>query len=289
MIYDAAIVGSGPAGLSAAIVLKMRGKSIIWFGSGDMSQKIEKSAKISNYPGLGTVSGHELNNRFKEHIKELDLEINDRLVTTISNTGNRFMLLANNDVFEAKTLLLATGVVAAKEFPGEAEYLGRGVSYCATCDGFFYKGKTVAVYCANSSYLPEVSYLAGVADKVYLFSPDRNISVKEANVEIQQAGFAGIQGDKKVEAVELNNGEKISVDGVFILRNAISPAKLLPGLEMDGPHITVNRQLQTNIKGCYAAGDITGRPYQITKGVGEGNVAAHEILEYLASEAAESK
>ncbi|MBO6244705.1 MAG: FAD-dependent oxidoreductase [Anaerovibrio sp.] len=285
MIYDAAIVGSGPAGLSAATVLKARGKNIIWFGPEEMSSKIEKAEKIINYPGLGIITGHELNEHFREHIKELDIGITNKFVSKISDFGGHFTLLADNEMYEAKTVLLAAGIAVAKGFDGEKEYLGRGVSYCATCDGMFYKGKTLAVYCGDKNFIPEVSYLANIAEKVYLLSPDGKMTVPENNVEIVDGRLVKILGEKRVEKVKLSNDKEIAVEGVFILRNAIPPEELLPGLELDGPHVAVNRQLHTNIEGCFAAGDNTGRPYQIAKAVGEGNVAAHEILEYLAKRA----
>ncbi len=282
MVYDAAVIGTGPAGLSAAITLKIRGKNIIWFGSGQFSSKIEKASNISNYPGLGMISGHQLNENFKAHGKALDLTVTERLVTNIIYDGKHFTLLAENEMYNAESVLLAPGVMNGKKLEGEAEFTGRGVSYCATCDGMFFKGKRIAVYCEDSSFASEVSYLAGVAEKVFLFSPDPNLLVLESNVGRANGRLLKIEGSNKVEAVELSNGESVPVDGVFLLRNAISPSHLLPGLELDGPHIAVNRQLQTNIEGCFAAGDITGRPYQIAKAIGEGNVAAHEILEYLA-------
>ena len=137
MKYDVAIIGTGPAGLSAVLNLKLHNKKVIWFGSPDLSMKVEKSEKIANYPGLSLISGPALNQSFKQQITEANLEITDKMVTNISSTKNGFMLLADNEVFEAKTILMATGTVSAKPLPGEEEYLGKGVSYCATCDGFF--------------------------------------------------------------------------------------------------------------------------------------------------------
>ena len=229
MIYDAAIVGNGPAGLSAATVLKARGKNIIWFGPKEMSSKIEKAEKISNYPGLGTITGHELNEHFRDHIKELDIEITNKFVSKISSFGGNFTLLADTEMYEAKTVLLAAGIAVAKGFDGEKEYLGRGVSYCATCDGMFYKGKTLAVYCGDKNFIPEVSYLADIAEKVYLLSPDGKMTVPGNNVEIVDGRLVKILGEKRVEKVKLSNDKEITVDGVFILRNAIPPEELLPG------------------------------------------------------------
>lgn len=280
-MFDTAIVGTGPAGLSAAITLKMRGKNIIWFGSDLYSGKVEKSEKIGNYPGLGLISGPELNECFRAHAKALGLENTDRMVTSISPLKNRFMLLADNKIFEARTVLLATGVVNAKAFPGEEALLGRGVSYCATCDGMFYRGKTIAVFCDAKRYEHEVAYLAEMAQKVYLLPGYKDGGLRGDNVEMLNVPIREVLGEKRVSALRLGDGTKLPVDGLFCLRSAIKPASLLPGLQLEGAHIVTDRRMATNISGCFAAGDCTGAPYQITKAVGEGNVAAHAILEEI--------
>ncbi|MBQ2160543.1 MAG: NAD(P)/FAD-dependent oxidoreductase, partial [Firmicutes bacterium] len=130
MTYDVCIIGTGPAGLSAAINFKLHNKSVLWFGSKDMSLKVEKSEKIANYPGIPYVSGPDLNARFMAQAEEMGLEITDKMVTNISATKKGFMVLADNEIYQAKALLLAIGAFTAKPLPGEAEYLGRGVSYC---------------------------------------------------------------------------------------------------------------------------------------------------------------
>lgn len=280
-MYDAVIIGSGPAGLSAAINLKLHEKDFIWFGSRDYSDKVEKSEKIANYPGLGLIPGAELNARFDAHAKEMGLEPVDKKVTNVMPADGYLMVLAENEVYETKTLLLATGVLTAKSYEGEDELLGRGVSYCATCDGFLYKGKTIAVFCGAPRYEHEVEYLAGIAEKVYLSAGYPNCGVDLLNVE-KIAPVKAVQGGMKVAQIVLHNGTEIPVDGLFILRNAVAPGTLVPGLATDGPHIVVDRKQATNVPGVYAAGDCTGRPYQIAKAVGEGNVAAHEMLDYMA-------
>lgn len=279
-MYDAVIIGSGPAGLSAAINLKLHEKVFIWFGSRDYSDKVEKSEKIANYPGLGLIPGAELNARFDAHAKEMGLEPVDKKVTNVMPADGYLMVLAENEVYETKTLLLATGVLTAKSYEGEDELLGRGVSYCATCDGFLYKGKTIAVFCGAPRYEHEVEYLAGIAEKVYLSAGYPNCGVDLPNVE-KIAPVKAVQGGMKVERIVLHGGAEIPVDGLFILRNAVAPGTLVPGLATDGPHIVVDRKQATNVPGVFAAGDCTGRPYQIAKAVGEGNVAAHAMLEYM--------
>lgn len=281
MMYDTAIIGTGPAGISAALNLKLHNKSIIWFGSSELSKKVEISEKIANYPAVSMVSGNDLNALFKKQIDAFELEITDRTVTNIAPARNGFMVLGGNDIYDARTVLLATGSVSAKGYKGENELLGKGVSYCATCDGFLYKNKTIAVFCGDRRYEHEVEYLADSADKVYLFAPyDCNIELP--NIIKPEKPMKEIAGKDRVEKIILADDSEITLAGVFIMRNAIAPATIVKSLEMDGAHIAVDRNMATNIKGVFAAGDCTGRPYQIAKAVGEGNIAAHSIIEYLA-------
>ena len=286
-MYDVAIIGTGPAGLAAALTLKLHNKEIIWFGSPELSDKVGKSEKIANYPGVPMVSGADLNAAFAAQAKEMDLEPKDARVTNIADMGDRFMVLADNEMYEARALLLATGVASAKGMEGEADLLGRGVSYCATCDGFLYKGKTVAVYCTDERMAHDISYLEEICGKVYIYTsfgyePAAAAGAEgQGKSEVLGSPFKKLSGGLKCDSVELFDGTKLDVDGVFILRPAIAPSTLFPGLETDGAHIKVGRSQETNYKGCFAAGDCTGRPYQIAKAVGEGNVAAHSILEYL--------
>ena len=283
-IYDVAIIGAGPAGLSAALTLKVHNKSIVWFGTNTLSDKVEKSEKIANYAGFEMISGKELNEKFRNQINTAGLELTDKMVTQISHNKNGYMVLADNEIYKAKTVLLAIGSVPAKGIKNEQELLGYGVSYCATCDGFLYKGKTISVFCGAKRYEHEVEYLAEIADKVYLYTPYNDSKIDLPNVEVLQKPMKAVLGENKVEGIELTNGSKINVDGAFFLRSAVAPSTVLKGLEMDGAHIAVNRNCETNILGCFAAGDCTGRPYQIAKAVGEGNIAAHKIVEYLSEE-----
>ena len=279
-MYDVAIIGTGPAGLSAALTLKLHNKDIIWFGSPEMSDKVGKSEKIANYPGVAMVGGADLNKKFREQAAEMELESLDKRVTNIAAMGDHYMILADNEMYEARTVLLSTGIAAAKGMENEARLLGAGVSYCATCDGFLYKGKTVAVYCTDERMAHDIKYLEEISGKLYIYI-SFGYTTDAENAEVLKLPVKKLDGGMKCDTIELTDGTKIAVDGVFILRPAIAPSTVLPGLEMDGAHIKVDRSQETNYKGCYAAGDCTGRPYQIAKAVGEGNVAAHAILEHL--------
>ena len=280
-MYDIAIVGSGPAGISAAVNAKIRNKSVIIFGNDELSHKVEISREINNYIGFANITGPELNDAFRKHLKDLEIEITPKRITGVYKMKDKFTLLANRESFEAKCVILALGSETVKPITNERELLGRGVSYCATCDGMFYKGRSIAVFCDNENMLDEVEYLSQIAKKVYLFAPfDVKTSVE--NVEILPSKITEIIGENKVEAVTLKDGRRIEVDGVFFLKQAVSADVLLFGLKTENGSISVDRKMQTNIDGCFAAGDCTGTPYQIAKAVGEGNIAAHSAFEYLA-------
>ena len=282
-VYDVAIVGAGPAGLSAALTLNLHKKTIIWFGTDALSDKIEKSEKIANYAGFEPLSGKELNERFRNQIKTCGLSLTDRMVTKISRSKDVFSVVAGNDIFKAKTVLLSIGSVPSKGIENEAALLGHGVSYCATCDGFLYEGKTIAVYCGSKRYEHEVAYLAEISDKVYLSAGYKDIDIDLPNVELLGKPMKAVIGNDKVSGILLADGTEIQVDGAFFLRSAVAPSSVLNGLELNGAHIVVDRSCKTNIEGCFAAGDCTGRPYQIAKAVGEGNIAAHSIVKYLSN------
>lgn len=281
-MYDCIIIGTGPAGLSAALNLKTYKKSFVWFGSKSLSDKVRKAEKITNYPGFPELTGQELFAHFEDHIQSAGLEITEKTVTNVMSAGNYYMVLADNEIYEAKTLILAMGVMTAKLLKGEDELLGRGVSYCATCDGMFYKDKEIAVLCNDPKYEHEVEYLADLAAKVTYFPLFSDSQVKKENVTISKDFPVEVNGIDRVTGLTLKSGEILSVDGVFCLRNAIALSKLIPELEIENEHIVVDRAQKTNLPGCFAAGDCTGRPYQYTKAVGEGNVAAHSCISYLA-------
>lgn len=280
MRYDCIIIGSGPAGLSAAINLKTYNKNFLWFGNAQMSEKVQKAEKVVNYPGLPELTGQELASAFVQHKESQGLEIIDKIVSTIYDMGGYYNVMAENQFFETESIILATGVVAANQYPGEAEFVGRGVSYCATCDGALYKGKTIAVVSTAKRFEHEVEFLADLAEKVYLFPFYKDCEIEKENVEFVKKPIKEVKGGFRVDSLNLGE-EDLQVDGVFIMRNAIAPTTLLNGLEVADGHIVVNRQMETNLKGVYAAGDCTGKPYQYAKAVGEGNVAAHSVIEYL--------
>lgn len=280
--YDIAIIGTGPAGISAAINAVIRKKKFILFGSENLSAKVERSHLISNYPALPEISGKELNERLAAHLKQMDIVITAERITGVYNMGKYFMLLADQKEYKADAVILATGAQTVKEIKGERELLGRGVSYCATCDGNFYKDKTIAVISDNKESEEEVDFLAGLARKVY-FYPSYKTDYSKENVEHLTNPAVSVDGERHADGITLKDGAHIAVDGVFFLKQSVSADVLLGGLEMSNGSIAVDRDMSTNIKGCFACGDCTGKPYQIAKAIGEGNTALHSAITYLSA------
>ncbi|MDO4521946.1 MAG: NAD(P)/FAD-dependent oxidoreductase [Eubacteriales bacterium] len=278
---DIAIIGSGPAGISAAITAKVRNKNILLFGSGGLSEKLRKAHGIRNYPGLPDISGADLADAFQEHLDALEIPMLQEQVTNIYAMGDYFAIQTSAGMYEASTVILGAGVVQGKPLPGEDEYLGRGVSYCATCDANFYKDGTVAVLGYNDEAVSETEFLASVCKKVYYIPGKGNPEFEAENIEVVHERPKAVLGALKVNALQTEQRE-IPVDGVFILKDAISPDKLVPGLEIDGAHVVVNLQMETNLPGFFACGDVAGKPYQYVKAAGQGNIAALSAVAYLA-------
>ena len=287
-MVDCIIVGSGVDGISAALTLQANRKSFLIFGSKNLSDKIEKAEKIHNYPGLSDVTGKEFVTALQGQLSDAEIEVKEEKVAGVYALNEKFAVLTQDGKqYESRAVILACGVESIKQINGEETFLGRGVSYCATCDGFLYKGKTIAVVCTTKRLEHEIGYLADFAENVYLIPMYKNVEIARENVTVIQKMPIKIEGGKRVEnlmfaaAPTPDIPATLPVDGVFMLRESVSPAVLMGGLQTENGHVAVNRDMSTNIKGCYAAGDCTGRPYQYAKAVGEGNVAAHSVSEFL--------
>ena len=280
-MLDCIIIGSGVAGISAALTLQANRKSFLIFGSKSLSEKIEKAEKIHNYPGLSDVSGKDFVKALQTQLSDAQIEVKEEKVAGVYALKEKFAVLTQDGTqYESRTVLLACGVESIKQIEGEEAFLGRGVSYCATCDGFLYKGKKIAVVCTTKRLEHEIGFLAGYAEKVHLIPMYKDLEIAGENIEIIRKMPTKIIGGKRVEKLVFPNGE-LEVDGVFMLRESVSPAVLVGGLQTENGHVVVDKEMRTNLTGCFAAGDCTGRPYQYAKAVGEGNVAAHAISEFL--------
>lgn len=278
--YDIAIIGSGPAGLEAAINAKIRNKNVIIFGNKDFSPKLIKAPKINNYLGFYNISGRELKDQFENHIKNMNLDIVEERIDSVYAMGEYFALMVNQKMYESTAVILATGIEYGKPIKGEEEFLGKGVGYCATCDAPLYKGRIVTIIGYNKEAEHEANYVSELASIVYYIPMYKGELELNSNIHIINGIPKEIVGEDRVTKLILSN-EEIDTDGVFVLKDSISPSQLVPGLEMENDHIKVDRNMRTNIKRCYAAGDCVGRPYQYMKAAGEGQIAGLTAVDEL--------
>lgn len=279
-MLDIAIIGAGPAGLSAAISGVIRNKKVKVFGNPPSTSFIYKAERVDNYLGMLGTSGEEMMQQFVSHAKELGVEIQESKVIEIFPMGDYYMLNVENEFVEARTVILANGLSKGKVLEGENEFLGRGVSYCATCDGPLYREKQVLVIGDSAHAEEDANYLSEICDKVYYVPLYKEIEHLNENIEVLYTKPKRIFGEQIVSGIELEDGVQ-EVSGVFIIKESIPTTRLLQGLELEDKAIKVNRFMETNLAGVYAAGDCTGKPYQVAKAVGEGNVAVLQAVSYL--------
>ena len=265
MKYDLLIVGGGPSGLTAAIHARARNKSVLVVTNEPTASPLCKAAEMDNYPGLPHVSGLELVERLVKQAADLGAELRQGRVLSLMPMGDTVMASVGTDVVEASAAILAVGVSRAVPLVGEERLLGRGVSYCATCDGMFYRNRPIVVAGNAPDLEEETDYLRSIGCQV---------------TETRLPGME-ILGEAQVTGVRLAEGNEIPCDGVFLLRASIAPAQLAPGLELEDGYIKVDTRMATNLPRVYAAGDCTGHPLQLAKAVGQGQLAAHWALSDL--------
>lgn len=273
-MYDILIIGGGPAGVSAALTAHSRGRSVLVLSNPIDSNPLARAEVVSNYPGMPDVSGKTMLEVMTAQLDTAGIERVVGKVVQIMSLGDRFLCAAGSEVYEGKALILAMGHVSQKGLPGEETYLGRGLSYCATCDGMLYRQKTVAVLGFGAEAPEEAAFLSGIGCKVLYFGRGPRPDRWDDDLEYHQAARYVIQGDgNRVTGVEAD-GSLYPVEGVFLLRDSVVADSLLPGLEMRDGHIGVDSAMATSVEGAFAAGDCVGKPYQVAKAAGEGNIAA---------------
>lgn len=277
-VIDIAVIGSGPAGMSAAVNAVSRGKSVSLFSGG--STYLQKAEQIDNYLGFWEISGAEMMERFKSHCLAKGVEPKKGHVLNILPMGESFMLNVDGEILQAKTVVLATGVVSQKHIEGEDALLGMGVSYCATCDGMLYRGRKAAVYGLSEEAPEEANFLSSIGVQVVYIAHGERPQGLDEKIEFLSGKVTKITGEQSVSSIEVG-GKALPVDVVFILRETIALSNLIDGLAVEGGFVVVDKQQQTNIPGVFAAGDCTGRPLQVSKAVGEGLVAAQQAAKYI--------
>ena len=278
MKYDIIVLGSGPAGLSAAVTARGRNKSVLVIGNRWQDSPLARAERVDNYLGMPGMTGMEMLEAFQRHAQEMGVELVTGKVLSIMEWEG-FNLTVGSQLYQGSALILAPGVVRQAKFPGEETYLGRGVSYCATCDGMLYRNKPVAVVGRSKDAPHEAAYLKSIGCQVVYVAPKRPDQLEE-DIPFIQAAKLAVKGEQTVTALEAD-GADIPVNGVFILREAVAPGDLLPGLTLEKGAIQVDRSMATSVPGVFAAGDATGAPLQVSKAVGEGLIAALSACEYL--------
>ena len=282
-MFDAVIIGHGPAAVSASLYLKRAGKTAALIGK-DLGA-LEKAEKIENYFGLSApVSGKELALVGLSQARALGAEIFDDEIVDIEWLGN-FIVKGKDKSYESKAVIIATGAVRATlPIKGLAEHEGKGVSFCAVCDAFFYRGKTVGVLGAGEYALHELNHLLNVCEKAYLFTNGAAApEVNSEKVTVITKKLSEIYGETVVEGVLLENGDKIALSGVFIALGSASAAdfaKKLGAAAQNGA-ISVDESMKTAVPGLFAAGDCTGGLKQVATAVSQGAVAAMSAIAFL--------
>lgn len=276
-MVDIIIIGAGPAGLSAAINAMTRGKTVRIFSSKE--NYLSKAERVDNHLGFYNMSGKELMDKFKEHAKAMNIKIENNKVVNILPMGESFMVNINGEIDEAKKVILSMGVSKTKEIPGESRLLGMGVSYCATCDGMLYRNKNAVVWDQSKEALEEANFLQSIGVNVTFVSKKERSEHLNKDIKYINGTLTEVIGEDVVKSVKAGD-VVIETDAVFMLRDAVAPTALIDGLKTEGNFIAVDRNMETNIEGVYAAGDITGKPLQLSKAVSEGLIAAqHAALQ----------
>jgi thioredoxin reductase (NADPH) len=288
MIYDAIIIGRGPAGLSCAIYTTRGNLKTLVIGKAD--SMLFKADKIENYYGFEhPVSGKELFEIGEKQALRLGAEIVEDEVVSIEKTDN-FKVICVNGEYEAKTVLLSTGAPVVRAPVKKLDrFEGNGVSYCTTCDGFFYRNKKVGVLGYTDYAVHEAMELMAFTNDITLYTNGMTLNISEklkdsvSKLKINDTKIKELDGQEKIEWIVFEDGSRDSVQGLFVAYGSASSNSfaMKMGIETEGKSIKVNDKMETNIPGLYAAGDCTGVFKQIAVAVGQGALASRQMIEWV--------
>ena len=300
-MYDLIIIGSGPAGLSAAIYGKRAGLNLLVVEKAPMSGgQVLNTYEVDNYPGMPGINGFDLGMQFRAHADKLAVEFREGCVTSIENQGDKKLVTVEGELLESKTVILASGAEHAHlNVPGEEKLSGRGVSYCATCDGAFFRGRTVAVAGGGDVALEDAIYLAGICEKVYLIHRRDELRGAQVlqqelkalpNVEFLYSHIVTeIQGENAVENLRIKNLKTeeefdLAVEGIFVAVGICPDSTLIKDMVDcdEGGYVLAGEDCSTNVSGLYVAGDIRKKPIrQIVTAAADGANAAVSAGNYV--------
>lgn len=275
---DVLIVGGGPSACSAAVTLRLRGKSVLMAYADDGA--LGKARRVENYPGLPGISGSELLAKMRAQASDMGVEIRRAAVQRVLPMGKGFSAMIGQEIAQTRGVILALGVRQARLLPGEEALAGRGVSYCATCDGMLYRGKRVAVIGAWPEAVAEANFLSTLANVAYFCEKPHDTAALAPAVALSALRPEGLSQQDGRVAVKTAEGEE-TFDGVFVLRPVMATRQLMPELAVKDGQIVVKNGCESSVPGVMIAGDMAGPPYQAAKAVGDGNVAALRLAEYL--------
>ena len=280
-MYDVIILGAGPAGISASLYTKRANlKTLILYND---KSGLEKASLIENYYGFKNgITGEELYNTGIEQAKNIGVEVLKEEVVKIENNIEHFNVVTTNNEYQAKNLILATGNKKNRpKIKGIEKFEGKGVSYCAICDGFFYRNRSVAVLGSGNYAISETNELINIADNITILTNGKEAPEFRAdNVKVDTKEIEEIEGEDKVEEVKFKDGTTIKTDGIFVAEGVAGSSEFAKklGIITQKDKIVVNENMETNIKGIYACGDCTGGLLQVSKAVYEGAKAGLEVI-----------
>lgn len=293
--YDLIVLGGGPTAIGCAIYAARFALNVLIVGK-TFGGLIATTHLVENYPGITSTSGQGLMDMFKEHMNSLSIPYISDEIRSIEKADDHFILHSFFQKFKAYSVCIATGSERKKlGIPGEDEFAGRGVSYCATCDGPFYKDKVVIVVGGSDSAAKEALFLSQNVKKVYIVYRGEEIRAEPINKKrvyenekieiIYKTNIVEIKGDTSVKSVIFDNGKEFDIDGVFIEVGSIPNSDLAKRISVktnEKDEIIINRKSETNIPGIFAAGDVADAPFkQAITGVAEGVIAAFSAFDYV--------
>jgi thioredoxin reductase (NADPH) len=293
--YDLIVLGGGPTAIGCAIYAARFAMDVLIIGK-VFGGLIATTHVVENYPGITSTSGQGLMEMFKDHMNSLSIPYISDEIRSIERVDDHFVLHSFFQKFKAKSVVIATGSERKKlGIPGEEEFSGRGVSYCATCDGPFYKDKRVCVIGGSDSAAKEALFLSQNVKKVYIVYRGEEIRAEPINKKrvednekieiIYNTNITEIKGDNNVKSVIFDNGKEFEIDGVFIEVGSNPNSGLAKRIGIktnEKDEIIINRKSETNVAGIFAAGDVADAPFkQAITGVAEGVIAAYSAFDYV--------
>lgn len=283
-IYDVLVIGGGPAGISSAIYARRAGASVLIFDNG--TSALKRAKHIQNYFGIEMITGEELLQNGINQVKKLGAKVKKEEVLQIINDfdAHTYIVVTSKNNYRGKTVIICTGAGKKKMPTALLPFEGTNVSFCAICDGFFYRGKDVAVIGDGEFALHEAEELSKNAKRVYLVNKMRKkIEKISKNIILVPQNLVGAEGKGKVETLILENGDRLKIDGVFVAEGSLSGFEITKqlGIITNKDIIVVDKSYMTNLPGVFAAGDVVGGLLQVSKSVSDGAQAGIEAVRFI--------